>query len=478
MKAKRLTALALAALMTASGTSVAFAETPTKDKPLTFYDGAIGKQLYMMDEDGYIVAANNGDFAPGDDIYLALQDYDAASKRELDRINAYEFLDIGDKWVDDIDVVYKKGKWIEQVAQTKVYNIDVTGLGISAFNNVTFSTNKTDSSTLVSLAKQALEAKRATAEEEVFDRYGTRKKGTVKLDGKEYSSVEDALKAVYDLIPTYYTKNGTDNFISLEAAGVEKKTQGYYSGTQFISSSQTLLENAGWTSYNDTSDGNMRIVGIGTGYGRILGDADAPVKDETTFAKWIQSESNLGENYSLYLNAAKTRFVVIGGTGNLGISDENLADWVSTDEKQYDAVTVNNPKYIDVNETIVSIEEKNNGYFDGNIFVGDLTAAKNKLITDGRLQEDTVTYYIVDDKEMLEAEARQAAKNTVTNAINSITADKVYTTSAYAGSPTGSYDGYVWNSGFAYWVKISTEKSTSTKEFDLVGEIGVGSTKS
>ena len=87
MKAKRLTALALAALMTASGTSVAFAETPTKDKPLTFYDGAIGEQLYMMDEDGYIVAANNGDFAPGDDIYLALQDYDAASKRELDRIN-------------------------------------------------------------------------------------------------------------------------------------------------------------------------------------------------------------------------------------------------------------------------------------------------------------------------------------------------------------------------------------------------------
>ena len=478
MKAKRLTALALAALMTASSTSVAFAETPTKDKPLTFYDGAIGEQLYMMDEDGYIVAANNGDFAPGDDIYLALQDYDAASKRELDRINAYEFLDIGDKWVDDIYVVYKKGTWFEQVAQTKVYNIDVTGLEISAFNNVTFSTNKTDSSTLVSLAKQALEAKRATAEEEVFVHYQTSKKGTVKLDGKECSSVEDALEAVYDMIHTYYTKNGTDNFKSLEAAGVEKKTQGYYNGTQFISSWQTLLENAGWTLYNDTSDGNRRIVGVGTGYGTILGDADAEVKDETTFAKWIQSESNLGEDYRLYLNAAKTRFVVIGGTGNLDISDEDLANWVSTDEKQYNTVTANNPQYIDANETLVTIEEKNNGYFDGDIFVGDLTAAKNKLITDGRLQEDTVTYYIVDGKEMLEAEARQAAKNTVTNAINSITADKVYTTSAYAGSPTGSYDGYVWNSGFAYWVKISTEKSTSTKEFDLVGEIGVGSTKS
>ena len=475
MKAKRLTALALAALMTASGTSVAFAETPTKDKPLTFYDGAIGEQLYMMDEDGYIVAANNGDFAPGDDIYLALQDYDAASKRELDRINAYEFLDIGDKWVDDIDVVYKKGKWIEQVAQTKEYNINVTDLDIKAFNGVTFSTNKTESSTLVSLAKQALETKRTEAEKEVFSSYTEGSDSGYVYNGKTFDSKEQVLEEavaqkVYDYVSEYYKVDGT---VKRDISNLQKATTGvgFTKDGKYFADKAELIADSGWTLYNPDVHGDLYVAAQPGGYGAVQSDKGSLT---TTLATYIST--NGVDSTKVYLDKADssaTKYVIIGK-----VSDEKLANHISGYNVNNSDIyyTDSSPDGQKTIHTINHVETCTNGYFKSGTdeLVGDENTAFDAL----KVTSSSEKYYLVNGVKMTEAEARQAAKNTVTNAINSITADKVYTTSAYAGSPTGSYDGYVWNSGFAYWVKISTEKSTSTKEFDLVGEIGVGSTKS
>ena len=53
MKAKRLTALALAALMTASGTSVAFA-TPANGNAFDFYEN--DTTLYKENEDGDMIS--------------------------------------------------------------------------------------------------------------------------------------------------------------------------------------------------------------------------------------------------------------------------------------------------------------------------------------------------------------------------------------------------------------------------------------
>lgn len=122
MKAKRLTALALAALMAASTTSVALAAPGDvdKDQALNFYAGAVGDDLYMMDEDGYIRAAVDGDFAPGDDIYLALKEYPSASSTELKRMNVYADWAVGKSWVDDVEIVYKKGQWKTDVAKNEI----------------------------------------------------------------------------------------------------------------------------------------------------------------------------------------------------------------------------------------------------------------------------------------------------------------------------------------------------------------------
>ena len=58
-----------------------------------------------------------------------------------------------------------------------------------------------------------------------------------------------------------------------------------------------------------------------------------------------------------------------------------------------------------------------------------------------------------------------------------ITASNYNAASTFSGNPTGSYDGYTTDSGYAYWVKISTKESTGTKDIDLVGDISIGRTK-
>lgn len=158
MKAKRLTALALAALMAASTTSVALAAPGDvdKDQALNFYAGAVGDDLYMMDEDGYIRAAVDGDFAPGDDIYLALKEYPSASSTELKRMNVYADWAVGKSWVDDVEIVYKKGQWKTDVAKNVTYTF--TGLtgSLSKFNGQTFTTNSTESEAIRKAAVAAL----------------------------------------------------------------------------------------------------------------------------------------------------------------------------------------------------------------------------------------------------------------------------------------------------------------------------------
>ena len=113
MKVKRITAMVLAALMTSATTSVAFAVQPGEvddDQVLNFYAGPIGDDLYMMDEDGFIRAAAPGDFAPGDDIYLSLMEYQGNfSTRDVNGLYVFDYWDIGKNWVEDVEIVHKKG---------------------------------------------------------------------------------------------------------------------------------------------------------------------------------------------------------------------------------------------------------------------------------------------------------------------------------------------------------------------------------
>ena len=108
MNAKRLTALALAALMAASTTSVALASEKV-EYDLDFEQGV----YYRYDEDeGRIVKADpDYTFAPGEKIYVRVEENTQGTKFPNKKsYDAYAEWKLGDSWVKDIDLVYKKGE--------------------------------------------------------------------------------------------------------------------------------------------------------------------------------------------------------------------------------------------------------------------------------------------------------------------------------------------------------------------------------
>lgn len=117
MNTKKITALALAALMAAGSTATAFADAADKDKALTF--GSKGN-LYGED-DGVIVKDDDNKFNPGDTIYVQLKADSNATDKEIDRMKVYADWKVGGDHVKSVDILYKKG----EVATGKVeFTID------------------------------------------------------------------------------------------------------------------------------------------------------------------------------------------------------------------------------------------------------------------------------------------------------------------------------------------------------------------
>ena len=108
MNTKKITALALAALMAAGTTSTAFADLADKDKALVFGD-ATGKTLYGED-DGVIVKDGDNEFNPGDTIYVQLKADGDATDKEIDRMKVYADWKVGGDHVKSVDILYKKGE--------------------------------------------------------------------------------------------------------------------------------------------------------------------------------------------------------------------------------------------------------------------------------------------------------------------------------------------------------------------------------
>ena len=108
MNTKKITALALAALMAAGTTSTAFADAADKDKALVFGD-ATGKTLYGED-DGVIVKDGDNKFNPGDTIYVQLKADGDATDKEIDRMKVYADWKVGGDHVKSVDILYKKGE--------------------------------------------------------------------------------------------------------------------------------------------------------------------------------------------------------------------------------------------------------------------------------------------------------------------------------------------------------------------------------
>ena len=134
MNTKKITALALAALMAAGTTSTAFADLADKDKALVFGD-ATGKTLYGED-DGVIVKDGDNEFNPGDTIYVELKADKDATDKEIDRMKVYADWKVGGDHIESIDILYKKGETVSNgiVTGAKEYTVSIGGreLKISA----------------------------------------------------------------------------------------------------------------------------------------------------------------------------------------------------------------------------------------------------------------------------------------------------------------------------------------------------------
>ena len=106
MNTKKITALALAALMAAGSTSTVFADAADKDKALTFGS----KGILYGEDDGVIVKDGDNEFNPGDTIYVQLKADKDATDKEIDRMKVYADWKVGGDHIESIDILYKKGE--------------------------------------------------------------------------------------------------------------------------------------------------------------------------------------------------------------------------------------------------------------------------------------------------------------------------------------------------------------------------------
>ena len=121
MKAKRLTALALAALMAVSTTSV--------EKVSSDLDFANDGKYYKYNSDtNRIEAVAKDAFQPGDDVYILLKEDSGDKFSTKKTYNAYATWTIGDSWVKDIDVVYRKVDITTSTSTTYDWTFSGTGV--------------------------------------------------------------------------------------------------------------------------------------------------------------------------------------------------------------------------------------------------------------------------------------------------------------------------------------------------------------
>lgn len=487
MKAKRLTALALAALMAASTTSVALAAPGDvdKDQALNFYAGAVGDDLYMMDEDGYIRAAVDGDFAPGDDIYLALKEYPSASSTELKRMNVYADWAVGKSWVDDVEIVYKKGQWKTDVAKNVTYTFTGLTSSLSKFNGQTFTTNSTESEAIRKAAVAALkDLINKDSDMSGYTKVNTQGSAYV-IGNTFYDSKTNALNAMnLKEVSEYYEYNNNG----------EKKTEiSKLTSVAANSSSDYIVTDASGAKYMTKAELDDAIAALGF----------KPIQDEigdTGKEVWAKGSGTLGASgeLNIALEAEKGDYtekvstydnIYVAGRKTLDVythydyidytklTDPGVASKLgytsiaqASDDGNYHELA-NRANYA---ITAESMKKSETAYFEGDNFktteFDSLGIKAASTVADNMYVESTSP----NGKTMVNKDTVQSDRLAEAE---KITASNYNAASTFSGNPTGSYDGYTTDSGYAYWVKISTKESTGTKDIDLVGDISIGRTK-
>lgn len=486
MKAKRLTALALAALMAASTTSVALAAPGDvdKDQALNFYAGAVGDDLYMMDEDGYIRAAVDGDFAPGDDIYLALKEYPSASSTELKRMNVYADWAVGKSWVDDVEIVYKKGQWKTNVAKNVTYTF--TGLTslLSKFNGQTFTTNSTESEAIRKAAVAALkDLINKDSDMSGYTKVNTQGSAYV-IGNTFYDSKTNALNAMnLKEVSEYYEYNNNGEKkteISKLTTVAPNKAEDFIADSNYVTKAEmtSKIAEKGFKPITEilSTNENLKVWGESSS---LSNSGKLNIATEENKGTTYTNEIAAGGYDNIYVVARQTDgqwthydYINVTQLTDSGVSTALGYTTVTQASADGNYHEIANPANYAI--TAESMKKSETAYFEGDNFktteFDSLGIKAASTVADNMYVESTSP----NGKTMVNKDTVQSDRLAEAE---KITASNYNAASTFSGNPTGSYDGYTTDSGYAYWVKISTKESTGTKDIDLVGDISIGRTK-
>lgn len=436
MKAKRLTALALAALMAASTMSVALAGEKVSND-LDFAND--GYYKYNSDTNRLESAAKD-EFQPGDDVYIRLVEdpYDAFSSKKT--YNAYGSWAIGESWVKDIDVVYRKGDVIKTTTYDWKFTFDGTAYsGTGAAKN--------DETTKQSLIDQTLT-----------------------------DAVKNSYKAKYwDQVTGY----NIDGYLFANAAAAAEKLGYHYvapSGNIYSYGSKTgTLQKLGLVEIPDT----------GYVYGSTYDSTTDPVQVLKSLAV-TGSPDNRFTAAEVYIDNqdAVCGEVVLNPT-DPQTQPKDTVYTVRVNRPEGEKVywwTEGNAEALLLNKLGIQKASTVDGYYDTTD--SNKVVRKDQVVLQGNSgwTKDDATFYSTPEQ-ALTAEGKSSGTHYVakgqTNNTPIVDVDSKLNEAIAAAKSTFAFTAKTSTEAqYDYWVKISTKDSATTKDIDVVGTISVGTSKS
>lgn len=440
MKAKRLTALALAALMAASTTSVAFAGERT-EYDLDFAND--GYYKYNSDTNR-LESAKSDEFQPGDDVYLRLKEDRTDAFNNKKTYNAYADWAIGDSWVKDIDVVYRKGDVIKTTTYDWKFTFDgapYTGTGAT----------KNDEST-----KQSLIDSKLTDEvkNSYKNKYWDTASGYV-VNEKFFASVEEAAKAAgfekrKESVDGQYTYNGrTGTLDELDLTAIPNSGYIYADVYDSTTDAVQVLKNLAKkdSPNNRWEKTEVYVDNASNSYGVVVGATGEPDQDKKTV-------------YTVEMNDGVTYWWDDGNAENLLLNKLGVTK-----------ATSNGDYYINKGEKLGQVVKQSEvTQASGNEEAWYSTSRISYKTAADALKSMNITqqtYYV------------EKGKGSTNGEVGVVDADaKLSAAIADAKSTFVFTEKTSTEPQYEYWVKISTKDSATTKDIDVVGSIWVGTSKS
>lgn len=449
MKAKRLTALALAALMAASTTSVALAIRVDDD--LVFADD--GYYKYNSDTNRIESVDRRDDYQPGDDVYLRLDSSVSLPKEQT--YNVYADWTIGESWVKDTEIVYRKGDVTTSTSTTYDWTFNGGSSGVLA--------GWTASGT--GLASQDNSAVKTA------------------LKGKpEFSQyVNKYISDHYDVISASenaWTDNSGRYWKSEESA---KRNNGITAEMEAGETKWTINDHAEAGTFDTEENLKKALTNVGS--------------TQMVYQNKVYTASELVEFLN---NSAPTQAIKVKADGTKIGTDYKLASGSDTSGYDYDisdayVFTVNDTSYYVDKSKLGELSYSDlsgagiTGITDGSTVTSNwyITATKDYVVDKAWTSKTTYGGFdslsaLLDSKgikkldvggyiEKGAAEGATFAKDVDTTAKNAIN-------SAIDSATINWKSNTVTNTQpqYEYWVKITTKDSTTTKDIDVVGTIYVG----